>query len=112
MAVPIAWPFIGLFLKFLEKTGVMHQIKSVTGKQRRTGIALHLFILIYLLKIIIGIPKIRGSEIFLGNVSVMNLIGFRVDDVMNGTTKRGKANQHGKGYKKNASGHGCIYVTG
>jgi len=112
IAVTTDWPFIGNFMKFIEKTGVMFHLKSVTGTQKRIGISLHLFILLYLLKTIIGIPKIRGSEVLLGNVGAMNLIGFRVEELINGTTKRGKANQHGKRLKKNTASNGCIYASG
>jgi hypothetical protein len=30
----------------------------------------------------------------------MNLVGFNVDNLMNGLCNRGDANQHGNGYKK------------
>ena len=111
VAVNIRWPFIGPFLAFLEKTGVMNELKKVNGSQIRKGIALHIFILLYTIKIIIGIPNMRGSEALLGDAGIMKLIGFNIDEVMNGTTKRGKANQHGKGYKKNSKSHECIYAA-
>jgi len=31
----------------------------------------------------------------------MKLVGFNVDNLMDGLCKRGDANQYGKGYKKN-----------
>jgi hypothetical protein len=34
-------------------------------------------------------------------MGAMNLVGFNVDNLLNGLCKRGDANQHGKGYKKN-----------
>jgi len=101
IAINTNWAFIGPFLKFLEGTGVMKQLGKITGSQIRQMLRPHVFTLLYILKIIIGIPRIRGSEALLGDLGAMNLIGFNVDNLMNGLCKRGDANQHGKGYKKN-----------
>lgn len=94
------WPFIGPFVKFLESKGVMGEFKKITGRQIRKMLAPHIFTLLYILKIIVGIPKIRGSEALLGDLGAMKLVGFNVDSLMSGLCKRGDANQHGKGYKK------------
>jgi len=95
------WPFIGPFLKFLEQTGTMKELKKITGSQIRKMLAPHIFTLLYILKIIVGIPTIRGSEALLGDMGAMKLVGFNVDNLMNGLCKRGDANQYGKDYKKN-----------
>jgi len=110
LAINTNWPFIGPFLKFLENKGIMKELKKITGSQIRKILGPHIFILLYILKIIVGIPKIRGSETLLGDLGAMNLIGFNVDNLMNGLCKRGDANQHGKGYKKNTVRHGCVYI--
>lgn len=99
-AINTSWPFIGPFLKFIESTGIMKGLKEITGSQIRKMLAPHIFTLLYILKIIAGIPKIRGSEALLGDLGAMNLVGFNVDNLMDGLCKRGDANQHGKGYKK------------
>jgi len=101
IAINTNWPFIGPFMKFLENTGVMKELKKITAKQIRKMLAPHLFTILYILKIIIGIPTIRGSERLLGDMGAMNLVGFNVDNLLNGLCKRGDANQHEKGYKKN-----------
>ena len=106
------WPFIGSFMKFLESTGIMKELKKVTGSQIRKMLAPHIFTLLYILKIIVGIPKMRGSEALLGDLGAMNLIGFNMDSLMEGLCKRGDANQHGKGYKKNSLCYGRFYITG
>jgi hypothetical protein len=59
-----------------------------------------IFTLLYILKIIVGIPRIRGSEALLGDMGAMKMMGFDIDQLMNGLCERGDANQHGKGYKK------------
>lgn len=105
-AIDTNWPFIGPFMKFLECAGIMKGLKEITGSQIRKMLAPHIFTLLYILKIIVGIPKIRGSEAILGDLGAMNLIGFNVDSLMEGLCKRGDANQYGKGYKKNSLRHG------
>jgi len=101
LAINTRWPFIGPFLKFLENKGILEELKKITGSQVRKKLGLHIFILLYILKIIVGIPRIRGSEGLLGDLGAMNLIGFDVDNLKNGLCNRGDANQHGRGYKKN-----------
>lgn len=110
IAVSTKWPFIGPFLKFLESTGVMSALKKVTGTQVRKMLGLNIFVLLYILKIIVGIPRTRGSEALLSDLGAMKMVGFKVDDLTEGLCKRGDANQHGKGYKKNPMCHGCIYI--
>lgn len=112
LAINTSWPFIGPFMKFLESTGIMKGLKGITGGQIRKMLAPHIFILLYILKIIIGVPKIRGSEKLLGDLGAMNLVGFNVDSLMDGLCKRGDANQHGKGHKKNSLRYGRFYITG
>lgn len=110
-AINTRWPFMGPFLKFLESKGVMKVLEKITGSQVRKMLAPHIFTLLYILKIIAGIPKMRGSEALLGDLGAMNLVGFNVDNLMNGLCERGDANQHGKGYKKNSLCHGCININ-
>ena len=105
-AISTNWPFLGPFMKFLERTGIIKELKNITGCHIRKMLAPHIFTLLYILKIIIGIPKIRGSETLLGDLGAMNLVGFTVDSLMDGLCKRGDVNQHGKGYKKNPLCHG------
>jgi len=109
IAIDTRWPFIGPFLKFLEGFGVMKALKKISGSQIRKMLGLHIFTLLYILKIIIGIPRTRGSEALLGDKGAMRLIGFDVDKLIEGLCKRGDANQHGEGYKKNFLRHGPIY---
>lgn len=109
LAISTNWPFIGPFLKFLEKSGVMKELGKITGTQIRQMLKPKIFTLLYILKIIVGIPTTRGSEALLGDPGAMNLLGFNVDNLMNGLCNRGDANQHGNGYKKNSLCHGCVY---
>lgn len=110
LAINTNWPFIGPFLKFLEKTGVMKELGKITGTQERQMLKPQIFTLLYILKIIVGIPTTRGSEALLGDLGAMNLVGFNVDNLMNGLCNRGDANQHGNGYKKNPLRHECVYI--
>ncbi len=100
-ALHTKWPFIGGFLKFLDSTGVIRELKKISGTHIRKMVKTHIFILIYILKIIVGIPRIRGSEMLLGDLGAMSLMGFNVDNLKEGLCRRGDANQHGEGHKKN-----------
>jgi len=102
LAINTNWPFIGPFLKYLESTSIMKELKKITSSKIRKMIYPHIYTLIYIIKIIIGIPTIRGSKKLLGDMGAMNLIGFSVDTLMNGLCQRGDANQYREGYKKNA----------
>lgn len=110
-AINTNWPFIGPFLRFLENKGIMMELKTVTGSHIRKMLGNHIFILLYILKIIVGIPTIRGSEELLGDLGAMKLLGFNVDDLMNGICQRGNANQYGTGYKKNSICNGLLYTN-
>jgi hypothetical protein len=110
LAVNTKWPFIGPLLKFLESTGIMAALKMVNGTQIRKMLELHIFVLLYILKLIVGIPRIRGSNELLGDLGAMKIVGFKVDDLTEGLCKRGDANQYGEGYKKNSGCHGPIYI--
>jgi|SRR5690554_2816822 hypothetical protein len=105
------WPFIGSFLKFLENKTIMSNLKKITGSHIRKILSIHTFALLYILKIIVGIPTIRGSEQLLGDMGAMKLVGLNVDDLMDGLCQRGDANQYGEGYKKNTLCNGPIYIN-
>lgn len=97
-------------MKFLENTVIIKELKKINGRQIRTMLAPNIFTLLYILKIIVGIPTIRGSESLLGDLGAMNLVGFNVDNLMNGLCQRGDANQYGNGYKKKSLRHGLVYI--
>ena len=95
------WPFIGDFIQFMQNKGIMSALKWIRGSQKRKMLGNDVYVLLYVLKLIVGIPRIRGSGSLLGDPSAMNLLGFDVDNIKNGLCNRGDANQHGSGYKKN-----------
>lgn len=99
-AINTRWSFIGEFLKFLEKKDIMKHLKMITAVKVRKILSQHIFVLLYILKIIVGIPSIRGSQVLLGDAGAMKFVGFNVAQLLNGLCQRGDANQYGKGYKK------------
>lgn len=111
VALETKWPFIGLFLKFLESKGILKELKNILGKNIRIAIAKDIVILIYIIKLIVGIPRIRGSEELLADMGAMRLLGFDVDTIQNGLCNRGDANQYGRGYKKNHWSNGPVYIN-
>jgi hypothetical protein len=95
------WPFIGDFLRFLEKKGILNELKKIIGEQKRKMVSSNVFVLIYLIKLIVGISRIRGTSELLSDSGTMSLIGFDIDILQGGLCNRGDANQHGKELKKN-----------
>lgn len=95
------WPFLGEFLRFLEEKGVLKELKKITGSQKRKMLQCHIFVLLYIIKLIVGIPRIRGTEELLCDCGAMSLMGFDIDTLENGLCDRGDSNQHGKDLKKN-----------
>lgn len=101
MAITTKWPFMGEFLKFIEKKFILSYLKKIEGTQKRNLLGKYIYALLYMLKIIVGIPRARGSEELLSDAGAMSLLGFSVDNLNNGLCNRGDANQYGKDYKKN-----------
>ena len=108
---PTKWPFLGTFLRFLEETGVAKAMDNLTGSHKRKNIMPKLCTLIYMIKLIIGIPRIRGSEVLLGDEGAMKMVGFTDQQIQEGLCARGDANQYGKGYKKNPLRHELFYIN-
>ena len=109
IAVQTKWPFIGAFMRFLDQRGVMGELKKIQGKQKRKTLGNHIFTMLYIFKLMIGIPHIRGTEELLGDKGVMKMLGFTQEHMENGLCNRGDANQYGKDYKKNTMRHGLVY---
>lgn len=101
LAIITNWPFIGSFLEFLKEQDIMKYLTMIKSTRKRKILDHYIFILLYIIKLIIGIPTIRGSEALLGDMGAMKLIGFNMDQLANGLCNRGDANQHGRDYKKN-----------
>jgi hypothetical protein len=110
-AIDTKWPFIGPFLKFLESKGILKELKNILGENRRISIPKSIITLMYIIKLIVGIPRIRGSEALLADFGAMRLLGFDMDTIENGSCNRGDANQYGKGYKKNHWRARSIYIN-
>jgi hypothetical protein len=105
------WPFLGTFLRFLDETGVAKAMDNLTGSHKRKNVLPKLCALVYIIKLIIGIPRIRGSEVLLGDEAAMKLAGFPEHKIQNGLCARGDANQYGEGYKKNPLRHELLYIN-
>ena len=84
-AIDTKWPFIGPFLKFLESKGILKELKNILGENRRISIPKSIITLMYIIKLIVGIPRIRGSEALLADFGAMRLLGFDMDAIENGS---------------------------
>jgi hypothetical protein len=99
-AINTNWPFLVPFMKFLTQYNIVTEFMKISGTHIRKMISIHIFALLYVIKIIVGIPTIRGSNKLLEDLGAMRLVGLNMDMVFNGLCNRGSANQHGKEFKK------------
>ena len=84
-----------------DEDAILKELKKIVGDQKRKMVSSHVFVLIYLIKLIIGISRIRGTRELLSDSGAMSLLGFDIDTLQGGLCHRGDANQHGKELKKN-----------
>lgn len=110
-AVNTNWPFLAPFMQFVTSFGVIKLFNKITGAHLRKIIGVNMFILLYVLKIMVGIPTTRGSDKLLGDLGAMNLVGLSTQKVFNGLCNRGSANQYGKGFKKNTFCYECLHSS-
>lgn len=103
LVAPVKWHFVVPFIEFLNKHRIMKILGNIPCKNIRINIKQELILMLYILKIIVGIPKVRGSEELLCDIGTMTALGFKEEQVVNGICKRGDANQHGKDYKKKST---------
>lgn len=106
----VKWPFIMDFLKFIKSAKIDKVIKGVKSNKKREMVDYSTYILMYLLKVLTGISSARGTVELLSDSGVMNLLGFKPEQINDGICQRGDANQHGKGFKKKSSHHECAYI--
>lgn len=103
-AEPLRWAFMGDLIRFCEKVKVLEILNEATGSFERKSIPLMgKFLLIYIIRLLVGIPNIRGIKELLADYGVMRLLGFSNEVIKSGITNRGKANQYGEEYKRKAA---------
>ena len=111
IAEPIKWAFMSDLLSFFEKIKVLEILNEASGSFKRKSISvLGKFLLIYVLKLIVGIPNTRGIKELLGDYGVMKLLGFEHKKIKFGITNRGKSNQYGKKYKRKSKTMDCFTI--
>ena len=66
------------------------------------------FLMIYIVRLFVGITSTRGTEELLEDYGVMKLLGFEHKIIKHGIADRGKANQHGRKYQRKA---GIVITT-
>lgn len=103
LSVGINFPALPRFLTYLEASGITDSLAEIeVNKQRKCWEHMEVFPLIYLCKILVGIESTRGTREVLANKAAMTLLGFSDEQLEKGLTGRGKANQYGKDYERQA----------
>ena len=79
------------FFHFMEQLGVMEVIgKMDLAGVQRVLIPVVQFVLLYMLKVVLGIASMNAlPRLLFSNVGLMQMIGFNATQVANGLTHRG-----------------------
>lgn len=101
MSVGINFPALPKYLSFLEASGVSDSLAQVeVNRQRKCMEHMEVFPVLYLAKIMVGIQSLRGAREILTNKAAMTMLGFTANEIKEGITKRGQANQYGEGFER------------
>jgi len=102
---------MGDLIRFFEKSGLFRILYDVKGNFKRKSISfVGKFLIIYIIKLFIGIMDIRGMDELLRDYGTMKLVGFTHEELSHGICNRGKANQYGRKYKRKAGIMDCFTV--
>jgi len=103
IAEPMKWPFMCDLMRFCEKVDVIKILNSASGDFKRKSISLvGKFLLIYIIRLFVGITNTRGIKELIEDYGVMTLLGFKHVEIKHGITKRGKSNQYGRKFSRKA----------
>jgi len=108
MGMVVQGRFVPELFRFFKDLNLWPILMKITGEHIRKMVRAHIYLGIYLLRILTGISSNRGMESLLREPGIMRLLGFSTDTLCHGLCQRGKANQHGQGFKKNTY-FGAIY---
>jgi len=111
-AVPIKWAYMADLIRFIGKAKVFEILGNATGRFKRRSIPfVSKFLLIYIIKLFVGISSIRGMKELLSDYGTMKLIGFSHEEFSKGLCARGKGNQYGRKYIRKAGIMDTFTVT-
>lgn len=111
IAEPLRWAFMGDLIRFCEKVGVLDILNEATGSFKRKSIdIMGKYLLIYIIKLFVGITTIRGIKELLSDYGVMKLLGFNHDVISSGITNRGIANQYGNKHQRKSGIMDCFTI--
>src|SRR5579871_1180460 len=86
------------FFHFLDMTGVREEITTLhLPGQERVLIPLVQMVVLYLLKVLLGIPSMNALPALLfSNVALMTLVGFNAQQIATGFSRRGDSQRRHK----------------
>jgi hypothetical protein len=79
------------FYEFLKQVGFMKEAKLIKAENvKRIMIGMFKYIMMYMLKVLMGIQSINETPVLLTNVVAMKMVGFNANQVREGICERGK----------------------
>ena len=91
------------FLQYMIDMGIADDFSNAPFNIKRVSIDNYeVYPMIYALNILTGEWSTRRTKAILKNEAILQIMGFSDEAIKNGITKRGKGNQHGKGYERTA----------
>ena len=91
------------FLEYMAQEGIADRFAEAEYTKQREFISNYeVFPMIYMMNILSGEWSVRRTKKILTNEAMLKILGFSEEEIANGLTKRGKKNQYGEGYKRQA----------
>jgi len=89
------------FLEYMIEEGIGEFFSEVRYEKLRNPVKNYeIFPLIYMMNILSGEWSIRLTQVILKDEAIVRMLGFTTEKIVNGLTKRGSKNQHGKDLKR------------
>jgi len=91
------------FLEYMVREGIADRFAEAEYTKQREFISNYeVFPMIYMMNILSGEWSVRRTKKILTDEAMLRILGFSEEKIANGLTKRGKKNQYGEGYKRQA----------
>ena len=91
------------FLEYIVQEGIADSFANAEYTKQREFISNYeVFPIIYMMNILSGEWSVRRTRRILTNEAMLRILGFSEEAIANGLTKRGKKNQYGEGYERQA----------
>jgi len=92
LVMGLGWGFIGDFWDFMVEIGVIMIVGKVVGAgYERIMVEAGRLVMVYMMKVLIGISSMnKVTSCLFKEIALMKVIGFTVEEIKEGISKRGK----------------------